>query len=515
YDPDRVKYPMRRVAGTERGAGQWERISWDEALDELGGKMKAAYEQYGGSAIAFWHSYACTGSMNGDGALSPSVSYGRFMTRTGATVLGPGADWAQMWFVYANSAFYGDDLKDTQFARTVINWGGNPTDAYPQDWNGVCQAKENGARIITIDPQFNAAAAHSDMYVSIIPGTDGALVLAMANYIIENNLVDRDYMMNKSVGPFLLKEDGMYLRSTDIVVPVEDEAAEGEAAEGAEAAASAPVDETPVIMVWDPEANAPGKSTEVVNPPYEGTFEYNGMKLRTTFDFVKEKIAAYTLENASKETGVPVETIKELATIYATEKPVYVHTNQGLGHHVNSHHIYKGLVLLASLTGNFGVHGATPLGHAAVGFGSYPIDSSQTVGGDKHGPSICGMYLPDIVQSNSWAGAPLNIRVLWIENGNPLCCESGRIELIEAVKKIDYVVTCDCNLTDSAMYSDLVLPIPHVYETNDVAGSCFTPYIAFEHKLLDPAYECKTDLEILRGIADRMGLTDLYTKTEE
>ena len=507
YDPDRIKYPMRRVEGTERGAGQWERISWDEAFDEVAQKMKAAYEEYGGSSIAFWNSYACTGIVNGSG--KASVAYGRFLSRTGATIFGPGADWAQMWFVYANTLFLGDDIKDTKLARTVICWGGNPTDAYPQDWQGVCQAKEAGARIITIDPQFTVAAAHSDMYVPILPGTDGALVLAMANYIIDNKLVNEQFMKDRTVSPLLIKPDGTYLRAVDLGEPLPMEIDPDDPRSAAMALQASP------IQVWDSAVDAAVSVNEAVDPVLEGTFTVNGIEVQTVYSLTKEKIKDFTVEMASKECDIPQETIEELARIYATEGPVYVHTNQGLGHHVNSHHVYKNLMLLASLTGNVGVHGATPLGHAAIGFGNYAVDPSEFADGTEANLDICGMYLPDIVETGKWNGSPLEIRVLWCANGNPLCNESGRLELIDAVKKIDYVVSADCTMTDTVAYSDIVLPIPHVYEVNDVETSCFTPYIAFEHKVVEPAFECKTDLEIMREVASRMGMPELYDKTEE
>ena len=65
-----------------------------------------------------------------------------------------------------------------------------------------------GAKLITIDPQFTASAMHSDVYVPVRPGTDGALMLAMANHIIGNGLMDEEFMRSSTVSPFLVKEDG-------------------------------------------------------------------------------------------------------------------------------------------------------------------------------------------------------------------------------------------------------------------------------------------------------------------
>ena len=88
----------------------------------------------------------------------------------------------------------GNSFDDAANAKCIVSWGGNPAEANVHRGQIVCQARENGAKLITIDPQFTASAAHSDMYLPIRPGTDGALMLAMANYIRENGLTDDDFL---------------------------------------------------------------------------------------------------------------------------------------------------------------------------------------------------------------------------------------------------------------------------------------------------------------------------------
>lgn len=87
YDTDRLKYPMKRVG--ERGAGEWERISWDEAVSTIAEKMGAAIKDYGGTSVAVWSSYGSYGVLNGAMAGYMSVAYGRFITAVGG--LGTGS----------------------------------------------------------------------------------------------------------------------------------------------------------------------------------------------------------------------------------------------------------------------------------------------------------------------------------------------------------------------------------------------------------------------------------------
>ena len=197
--------------------------------------------------------------------------------------------------------------------------------------------------------------------------------------------------------------------------------------------------------------------------------------------------------------------------MYATEGPVYVMTFQGLGHHANSHHNFKNLAFLAALTGNAGKPGASICGSPSTGMVGYNVKAYML---GTPGASFCGMYLPKVMEEKKWAGQDLEIRVLWCCNGNMLSCESGRQDLIDAVKKIDFVVCADVNMTDTAQWADILLPVPHSFEVQDFDPVCSVPYPTFTQKALDPLYECKTDLEIMRLVTAKMGM-DIYPKSDD
>ena len=500
YDPDRLKYPLKRVG--ERGAGEWERIEWDEAIDTIAGKIGAAVKDYGGSSIGVWSSYGSYGVLNGAMAGYMSVGYGRFITALGATVLGAGADQAQIYEQSTLLGVSGNDATDIVNAKTIMAWGGNPAEAYVHDGQLVGEAREKGAKLITIDPQFTASAMHSDVYVPIRPGTDGALMLAMANWIIDNDLVDEAFMKQKTVSPFLVKEDGTYLRMSDLGV------------EPTEGPVNPQTGQPTVIdlnVVWDASTDAPAPAVTAVDPALLGQYEAAGIKVQTVYQKVKDSIAEYTVQKAADICDLPAETIEELARVYATEGPVAVLTFQGLGHHVNSHHNFKNLAFIAALTGNAGKPGAMMTRGTC---GMYPVNMKAYFMGQA-GDNITGMYLPQIMETGKWGQKDLTIRVLWCCNGNMLSCESGRQDLIEAVKKVDFVVCADTSMTDTAQWADIVLPIPHAYETEDFDPICSTPYPTFYHKAIDPLYESKTDLEILRAIAGKLGMDKIYAQSDE
>ncbi|MCD8317136.1 MAG: molybdopterin-dependent oxidoreductase, partial [Eggerthellaceae bacterium] len=501
YDPDRIKYPMRRTG--ERGEGQWERVSWDDATQEVAEKIGAAVQNYGGSSVAFWSSYGSYGVLNGAMSGYLSVAYGRFITAIGATVLGAGADTAQQYLQSTLLGISGNDFVDAANAKTIISWGGNPAEAYVHAWQFVCDARENGAKLITIDPQFTASAMHSDIYLPIRPGTDGALMLAMANYIVENDLVDLDYVQNNTISPFLVKEDGTYLRMSDLGV---------EPTEGPISSTTGLPTTIDPVVVWDESTGTGVQLDDAVSPAVEGTYEVEGFNVTTVYTTVMDSIKEYTVEKAAEICDLSEDQITELAEIYATEGPVYVMTFQGIGHHVNSHHNYKNLALIAALTGNAGKEGASICGAPACGM--LPFNVMAYMLGTT-GPSFTGMYLPEVMETGQWAGEDLPIQVLWINNGNVLSCESGRQDLIDAVKKVDYVIVSDVSMNDSAQWADMVLPIPHSFETADIDVVCSVPYPQVYQKGIEPLYECKTDLEIMRMVAEKMGMDFIFGDTTD
>ena len=496
YDPDRLKYPLRRTG--ERGAGQWERITWDEAIDEISAKIGAAIKDFGGTSVAVWSSYGSYGVLNGAQAGYMSMAYGRFLTAIGGTVLGAGADYAQIYSQMIQLGTVGNSFDDAANAKYLISWGGNPAEAYIHAWQFVCDAREKGAKLITIDPQYTASAAHSDWYLPIRPGTDGALMLAMANYIFENGLTDDEFLRTSTVAPFLIKDDGTYLRMSDYGHPT---------SEGPVNPMTGQPTVVDPVVVWDEAAGAQAALAEAASPAILGEFTLSdGRVCKTCYQTVLDSIAEYTTAKAAEICDLAQEDIEELAREYA-EGPSYILSWQGLGHHVNSHHNFKNMALIAAMTGNYGKPGAAVTGNTSP-FNSSTNSVAYMMG--RPGVNTTGMYLPKIMEEKKWGQTPCDIQVLWCCNGNVLSCESGRQELIEAVKKVPFVVCADVNMTDTAAYADIVLPVPHVFETEDFDGGCPTPYLMFHHKAVDPLYECKTDLEIMRAVADKLGMAAIY-----
>jgi anaerobic selenocysteine-containing dehydrogenase len=185
YSPQRLRYPLKRVG--EKGEGKFERVTWDEALDIIAGKLKEQKKKYGAESLAI---------------LSPQHrSYSeylyRFLMAHGSPNYGhSGLCAMQRAFGFAytlGSPMLGADF---EHAELIVVWGANPVySAAPMgNLKRILDAKERGAKLVVIKPEMQPDAAKADIWVPIRPGTDGALALAMLNVIINEQLYDKGFV---------------------------------------------------------------------------------------------------------------------------------------------------------------------------------------------------------------------------------------------------------------------------------------------------------------------------------
>jgi anaerobic selenocysteine-containing dehydrogenase len=203
YHPDRLKYPVRRAG--ERGEGKWQRISWDEALDEISERLREVKEKYGAESIAI---------MTGTGPRT-----GNNMAHVYTLLLGtPNRISVDNHICFAPSTMaerctYGGMTTmmeigpDYPNADCIVVWGGNPLASHPPRGEEIVQAKrKRGAKLIVIDPRRTALAAMADIWLQVRPGTDLALALGMINVIIGEELYDKGFVSNWCYGFEPLRE---------------------------------------------------------------------------------------------------------------------------------------------------------------------------------------------------------------------------------------------------------------------------------------------------------------------
>ena len=181
----RLKYPMKKENG------EWKRITWDQAIDEIGNKLLEIREKYGPDS-AYWL---------GSAKFSNEQAYlfRKFAALWGTNNVDHQARICHSTTVagVANTLGYGamtNTFNDIRNSKLIIIFGGNPAEAHPVSMLHVLNGKENGAKFIVVDPRFTRTAAHADEYVRIRPGADVGFMWGLVRVILENGWEDRDYL---------------------------------------------------------------------------------------------------------------------------------------------------------------------------------------------------------------------------------------------------------------------------------------------------------------------------------
>jgi molybdopterin guanine dinucleotide-containing S/N-oxide reductase-like protein len=202
YSPDRVLYPMRRVAPKRPcGAGAparevFQRISWGEALDEITQKFRNIIAQFGSEAIL---PYSYGGTL---GALNGASMDRRFFHRLGASQLARTicSTAGEEGLKSVIGIKLGTEPEQFAHSRYIIAWGANIHGNNVHLWPFITEARRQGAKLVVIDPYRTRTAACADWYLPINPGTDAALALGLMHVIINENLYDADYVSRYTLG---------------------------------------------------------------------------------------------------------------------------------------------------------------------------------------------------------------------------------------------------------------------------------------------------------------------------
>ncbi|HEX5514607.1 MAG TPA: molybdopterin-dependent oxidoreductase, partial [Gammaproteobacteria bacterium] len=187
----RTKYPMKMVNG------RWQRISWEQAINEIGDKLLEIRKESGPDAVWF------AGS-------SKASNEGAYLQRKFAAFWGSNncdhqarichsttvAGVANTWGYGAQTNSYNDINK----SKCIIMCGSNAAEAHPVAMQQILRSKENGAKMIVMDPRFTRTAAHADVYVRFRSGTDVALIWGILWHVLENKWEDTEYLKQRVYG---------------------------------------------------------------------------------------------------------------------------------------------------------------------------------------------------------------------------------------------------------------------------------------------------------------------------
>ncbi|MEN3110558.1 molybdopterin oxidoreductase family protein [Uliginosibacterium paludis] len=198
YSEQRLQYPMKRVGA--KGEGRFVRISWDEALNEIAERFRNIAATDPRAILPY--SYA--GTM---GLVQGSSMDRRFFHRLGASFLDRTicAEAGAQGYKATIGASLGTDPEAFADAQYIVIWGSNPVISNLHLWSRIVEARRKGARVVCIDPVRSLTAEKSDWHLAPLPGTDGALALALMHVLIRDELCDEDYIARYTTGYAALK----------------------------------------------------------------------------------------------------------------------------------------------------------------------------------------------------------------------------------------------------------------------------------------------------------------------
>lgn len=529
YSSRRLMYPMRRVG--ERGSGEFERITWDEAFDEIAAKWNSYTQEFGPASMAVQYgsgNYAVCSGVGLGGAVM------RFMNAVGCSYIPINVDAAHGYMATKICTFglYGSQNEPADFVNsdTIICWGANPSISQPQVMHFILDAKAKGAKYIVIDTMYNANAAKADKFIAINPSTDGALAFGVLNILINNGWVDEDFLRNHTNAACLIRQD------TGKLAVMSEFGVEPGTMTDASTGKEVPYD---ACAVYDATAGKIVSIDETTNPQLSGVTDADGSPVTTVYDNLVRIASAYTTDRVTEITGVSAEDIQMLAEEYAHTANVNTYAMFGDNHYINGHYNYWPIYAVSWFTGHVGKPGN------ACGFGeAIPVTANllgtqylDTTGAmlQGQGPSYIDNKINAVLDTGTYGGwsvsanydetipASGNVDVtsggtpttplkgVYVMCSNPMTNQANHAYTEEWFKKIDFVVVADMNMTETAKYADILLPVAHWFEQEDLFTSYASHlYMLVQEKAVDPIGEAKPDFEIFKELANRLGYPDVF-----
>lgn len=482
YGDTRIQTPLKRVG--ERGSGEFVSISWDEAFAECAKHIKAVQEKHGNKGILF---DACLEPRTGFTFIADFLK-GQIQDEDieGVDVgIGNGMDPAFGRYDNCEMAPT-SSVGDWIYSNTIIMLGTNIPESGLVYNHFFFDAKEAGAKMWTVDPNYTTAADKSDEWLSIQPGTDGALLLGMISLIIENKWYDEDFMLKHTNFPFLIdKETGLLERDEQTKDAPEEGSGKGNP-----------------FKVWDGGIRDYDKASSP-------ELEFENDEYITVFSQLKKNAAEYPLDWAAAKTHLDADKIRQMTDEFANNQPS---------------------VLAMGWGGPDKWYNADVVGHAAsvlAGLTGITDKRGGGIGGYNQWLSTYGCEFGAWKTPDDWGIAEATEGNFerrdedaevhgYVALGDSLLMHyADTNKTREWVKGLDFVLAIDIYHTFTCDWADIVLPSCSKFELNEEVGSIkdARDYIALQQKVIDPLFESKPDYEIEYGLAQALGCADALPRT--
>ena len=445
YSPDRVLYPMRRIGPKGPVEGQrsfapprqpgaavptqtdrtptWERISWDEALDEIATRFRAIAAEFGSEAIL---PYSFGGTL---GALNSASMDRRFFHRLGASQLERAICSAagEAGLESVLGVKMGTEPEQFRHAKYIIAWASNIHANNVHLWPFIAEARRNGAKLVVIDPYRTRTAACADWYLPINPGTDAALALGMMHVIIGEKLHDADYVAKYTLG----------------------------------------------------------------------------------FEQLREKVKEYPPEKVAQWTGISAEDVRKLAREYAMIRPSVIRLNYGVQRSEGGGMATRAIVMLPCILGSWKEVGGglqmSTSGATAFKTEALKRPDLMQVALGREARTVNMVELGRVL--NTLKDPP--VKALFVYGSNPAAVAPRHNEVVRGLLRPDlFTVVHEQFFTDTTDYADIVLPATTFFEHKDLQKAYGHYYVQVSNQAIAPLGECRSNVEVFRALAERMGFEE-------
>jgi len=512
HHEERLLYPLKRTRPKGDPDPGWQRISWDEALGTIAGKLKDMARESGPESVAFG---ITTPSGTGLQDAYPWVERLRHAYGSPNAIFGTEICNFHRDNVYAFTFGADTPVPDCAGSDCIVLWGHNPSATWLALATRVAEAKARGAKLIVVDPRREGLAVKADQWLRVRPGSDGALALGLAHLLLEEGHYDVEFIRSWSNAPFLVREDeGRLLRGDEL-----DAAGDSTHRVVWDEAAGAP-------LLYDPKAGAYARDD--ARPALAGSYEIvdrqgDGVVCRPAFALYRDLCRDYTPERVEALTWVPAADLRATAKIIGEAASVACFTWSGVSQQTNASQTSRAIALLYALTGSFdapggnvlldGVPTADVTGRDLLG----PAQAAKAIGlaARPAGPQAHGWITTDDFYRAVLEGEPYPMRGLVSFGSNMLLSHADGARGRQALQSLEFVAHIDMFMTPSAALADIVLPANSPWEreglcTNFKVDAKAAAYVQLRPAVVPSRGEAKSDHWIVTELAGRLGLANLF-----
>jgi anaerobic selenocysteine-containing dehydrogenase len=418
HHPDRLMYPQRRIG--PKGSGQFARISWDEALDEIAKRFDEAERDFGAQSVWPYYYAGTMGLVMRDGInrLAHVKKYSRFYSTICSNI-------ARVGFVAGTGKIAGVDPREMAVSDLVVIWGTNPVNTQVNVMTHAMRArKERGARIAVVDVYNNDTMKQADIKIILRPGTDAAFSCGVMHVLFREGYADGDYMARYADCP----------------------------------------------------------------------------------DALEAHLATRTPEWASSICGVPVEEIEAFARAIGRTKRTFFRLGYGFARSRNGAAQMHAAVCIPTVTGAWQYEGG---GAFFNNYSIWKFNEALIEGQDAIDPDIRQLdqsQIGRILTGDAEAlrgGGP--VKAMLIQNTNPMTVAPEQRLVRQGFEREDlFMVVHEQFMTETAEMADIVLPATMFMEHDDLYYGGGHQHISVGAKLIEPPGECRSNHDVLQGLARRL-----------